>query len=82
MTQHDKTITIEVDNETYQVTKKTMAAADILRLVGKDPSIAYLVEVNGRHQDSYKDRPEAEVKLHNQSKFITAATGPTPVSDQ
>lgn len=78
--EHDKTVTITVDTDPYQVDKGETMASDIVRLTGKDPAVSYLVEIQGRHQESYKDRPEAMVKVHEHSTFVTASSPPTTVS--
>lgn len=80
--QSPKTVTIEVDNESLVVEKGTMTAAAIVEMSGKDPATHYLIEVQGRHQVAYKDQPNELVKVHENSKFATACSGPTTVSGE
>jgi hypothetical protein len=73
-------IEFEVDGEPLETTEKTLTATQILILAAVDASNHYLVEVKGRHQDSYEGRPDEAIHMHEKQKFITVATGPTPVS--
>jgi hypothetical protein len=76
-----KTFEITIDGKSYNVAEKTMTATQILALAGKTSVEYYLVEIRGRKERvSYKDQPNAEVKLHPGSKFISVSTGETPVS--
>jgi hypothetical protein len=74
-------IDITIDGSPYTVTSREMTARELLALAGKDAEEFYLVEIKGKKERvSYKDNPDAEIKLHEQSKFITVSTGDTPVS--
>ena len=75
-----KTITIEIDGESYEVEEKTMTAAEILEVASLDPASHYLEEVKGRQQISYKGKPDAEIKVHNGSEFLTVPIGDETVS--
>lgn len=80
--EHSETTTIVVDNEEYAVPKHDLTAEDIVRLVGKDPSKVYLVQVEGRNQVSYKDAPTDKPNVHNKAKFVTATSADTQVSER
>lgn len=76
-----KSFEITIDRKPYEVTEKELTATEILELAGKSPAEYYLVEIRGKKERvSYKDKPDAVVKLHPGSKFITVSTGETPVS--
>jgi hypothetical protein len=72
--------TFEVDGEPVETTEKTLTPNQIMQLAGVDAATHYLVELKGREQVSYEGRPDAEIHVHEKQKFITVATGPTPVS--
>ena len=72
--------TFEVDGEPVETTEKTLTATEILGLADVDATNHYLVELRGREQVSYEGRPNEAIKVHEKQKFITVATGPTPVS--
>lgn len=83
--QHDnkdkpKVVHFEVDGEPLETIEETLSPNQIMRLAGVDPANHYLVEVKGRHQESYEGRADEPIHMHQQQKFITVATGPTPVS--
>jgi hypothetical protein len=72
--------TFEVDGEPVETTEKTLTPNQIMELAGVDTASHYLVELKGREQVSYEGRADAEINVHEKQKFITVATGPTPVS--
>ena len=78
--QHPHVIHFEVDDEPLETTEKVLTPAEILALAEVDASNHYLVQVEGRHQESYEGKPDVEIHMHEKMKFITVATGPTPVS--
>jgi hypothetical protein len=76
-----KSFEITIDRKPYEVSEKELTAAQVLGLAGRSPAEYYLVEIRGKKERiSYKDKPDAVVKLHAGSKFITVSTGETPVS--
>lgn len=76
-----KDVVFTVDGETVVTVDRTLTADEILRLAGLDPSVHYLVEIRGREQVSYQGRGGEEIKIHPHHAFVSAATGPTPVSN-
>lgn len=74
-----------VDGEPYTTDKQIMTPNEIL-LGAKcgtskcDPSIYYLIQIEGDHDVSYKDKGTEQIHTHNNMKFVTAKIGPTPVS--
>lgn len=76
-------IHFSVDGEEVTTPNHEMTPDQIIRdLGGKDPTQNYLVELHGKDkQESFKDRGEEPIHLHNNQRFIIISTGPTPVSD-
>ena len=76
----NKQFEIYVDGESYEAPEKTMTANAVLMLAGLETSEHYLVEIKGKHQDSYEGQGDKEIHLHEGSKFISVFIGPTPVA--
>lgn len=76
-----KLFTIFIDGESFEAPDETMTANEILSLGGLSADEHYLVEIKGKHQDSFEGRGDEEIHLHEGSKFISVFTGPTPVAD-
>jgi hypothetical protein len=54
---------------------------EIMANAGIDPNAHYLIRLVGeKNQESYKDRPDAPIHMHEGMRFITASLNPTPVS--
>ncbi len=75
-----KMITFTVDGEPVTTTDPTLTPRQIMKLVGVNPVTNYLVQIKGRHQTSYRDDPDVEIRVHKDDTFFTISTGPTPVS--
>lgn len=75
-----RTFHFTVDDETCSTREHTLTPVEIMKLAGVDPAAHYLVEIHGHHQESYKDKAETPIHMHQNQKFITLATGGTPVS--
>ena len=69
-----------VDDEPQTTTQHVLTARQILTNAGIDPSTHYLVEVKGKDKESYRDKPDAEIHMHEHQRFISVSTGGTPVS--
>lgn len=72
--------TFLVDGEPVSTNERALTPAQIMGLAHVDPASNYLVRVEGRHQTSYKDRPNDKIEVHEDEVFVTVSTGPTPVS--
>ncbi len=71
-----------VDGEPYESTQRELTPNEIIkRFAQKDPATHYLVQIEGHHQESYKDKGDVPIKMHDGMKFQVISTGPTPVSD-
>jgi len=40
----------------------------------------YLVQIEGRHQESYQNRMDEVIHMHEHQKFVSVFVGPVPVS--
>jgi hypothetical protein len=74
------TFTYSVDDEPQSTDEHTLTARQILQNAGIDPQNNYLVQVEGQHQESFKDKPDAVIHMHQHMKFVSVFNGPTPVS--
>ena len=79
-TQHGVTFEYTVDGEEQTTHEHTLTPTQILSNAGIDPASHYLVELRGKHQVSYQGKPNEEIHMHEHQRFISVATGPTPVS--
>jgi hypothetical protein len=75
---HD--IEITVDLKTVTTTVRELTPAQIMELVGIDPATHFLIEVEGREQKSLEGQNGVLLHLHEDMKFVSASTRPTPVS--
>jgi hypothetical protein len=73
-------IDFEVDGDRLDTTERQLTPRQILKLAKIDPATHYLVQIQGRHQIPYKDKPDEPIQMHDGLKFISVSTGPTPVS--
>lgn len=69
-----------VDDEPQTTEQHSLTARQILQNAGIDPASHYLVRVEGQHQESYKDKPDEPIHIHEHMKFISVFNGPTAVS--
>ena len=73
-------INYKVDDEPQTTTERVLTPKQILENAKIDPNSHYLVQLEGKHQISYKDNPNQEIHMHEGMIFISVSTGPTPVS--
>jgi hypothetical protein len=69
-----------VDDEPESTEERVLTPAQILQSAGTNPATHYLVQIDGHHQISYQNNPNAEIHMHEHMRFISIPTGPTPVS--
>ena len=69
-----------VNNEPQTTTGHALTPAQIMITAGIDPATNYLIGIVGATQKSYKDKPEEQIRMHENMKFITNFTGEVPVS--
>ena len=74
------TFQFTVDDEPYNTGEHTLTARQILELAGKDSNSYYLKQIKGQHQESYKDKMDELIHMHQHMKFITIYNGSTGVS--
>ena len=79
--QKDKKIDFTIDGDRYATGESKVTARELLVSFAKlDPDLFYLVELDGSHQHSYKEKLDETIHLHEKAAFITVSLGPTPVS--
>lgn len=74
------TFNYTVDDEPQSTTELVLTPSQILEKAGIDPTSHYLVEIKGNHRESYENKPDAEIHMHQHMKFVSVSTRPTPVS--
>lgn len=74
------TFDFKVDGEDHSTSEHTLTPRQILEIAGLDPANHYLIQLNGKQQESYKDRPDVSIHMHQKMEFLSVFTGPTPVS--
>ena len=78
---HPHLIHYRVDDEPQETTTHILTPTEIMEKAKVDPKTHYLIRLIGeKDQESYKDRPDAKIHMHEGMRFITASLGPTPVS--
>jgi hypothetical protein len=78
--QKEKTVAVLVDNETVTGVPQHTTPDAILEKVAVDPSTHYLVRISGREQHSYDGKGNEAITVHEDEKFVTVSTGPTPTA--
>jgi hypothetical protein len=74
------TFTIFVDGEPLSTSEKVLTPTQIIALAKLDPSTRYLIEIEGKHEVSYKDKPDQPIHIHEKQRFVTRFCGPMQVS--
>ncbi|MBZ5538444.1 MAG: hypothetical protein LAO31_21065 [Acidobacteriia bacterium] len=74
------TITYTVDDEPQTTTSHELNANQILSSAGIDIASHYLVQIEGHQRESYQNKGDQPIHMHEHMKFISVSTGPTPVS--
>ena len=76
-----KLVTITIDGEEYEVEKEELTPRELLELAGLDVTTSYLILLHGQgNQDSYKDKLDTPIKVHERMRFVSADLGPAPVA--
>jgi hypothetical protein len=79
---HRVEIHFSVDGEEYETRQRKWTPNEIIKEFGKkDPATNYLVAIRGAHKESFKDKGDQEIEIHECEAFQIVSTGPTPVSD-
>ncbi len=74
------TFTYSVDDEPQTTGEHVLTPVQILQNAGIDPGTHYLVQIMGNHQESYQNKLNEPIHMHERMKFISVSTGPTTVS--
>lgn len=69
-----------VDDEPQATENHVLTANQILTNAGIDPTQHYLVELKGATRESYENRGDEEIHMHQHMRFVSVRVGPTPVS--
>ncbi len=69
-----------VDDEQQTTSQHVLTPRDILINVGLNPTTYYLVQIKGNEQESYKDKYDEQIQMHQDMTFISVYIGDTPVS--
>jgi|1185.fasta_scaffold623508_2 sulfur carrier protein ThiS len=75
-----KKITIEVDDEKFEVEERSMTVSELLALIDLDPEESYLVELHGQGSQKKYEGADEEIKLHNGIRFVSADRAPAEVA--
>jgi hypothetical protein len=76
------TIRFFVDGEDEVTNEHDLTPNFIIKEFGhKDPATHYLVRLQGNHLESYQDKADDPIRMHNNLRFQIISLGPTPVSD-
>jgi hypothetical protein len=79
---HPRLIHFTLDGEPYTTDEPRMTPNHILQTFGHlDPLKNYLVQLEGNHKESYLDKGDEPIRVHEHARFISVRIGPTPVSD-
>jgi hypothetical protein len=73
-------IHFKVDGSHLTIGAPDSTPNEILRLASIDPTTHYLVRINGRKRESFQDKGDLGIKVHQGDVFISVSVGPTPVS--
>ena len=69
-----------VDGEPQETTEQILTPVQILSKAGLDASQYYLVEIIGNKQESFQNKPNDSIHMHEKMEFISVFLGSTPVS--
>ncbi|MBU6389174.1 hypothetical protein KGQ71_01525 [Patescibacteria group bacterium] len=76
--QHE--IQFKVDGVEYTTTEQTLTPLGIMGIAGVDHTNHYLVQIEGNHRESYQEKEEVVIHMHEHMKFICIYTGAETVS--
>ena len=78
--EHERVIHYTVNDEHQKTEEERLTPVQILTNAHIDPQTNYLIEIKGKEQISFKDKPNEPIEMKNGMKFISQFIGPTPVS--
>jgi hypothetical protein len=71
-----------LDGEPFETRRHELTPNKIIREFGNlDSATHYLVEIEGRHRESFQGKGDDLIKIYEGERFQTISIGPTPVSD-
>lgn len=75
-------IRYSVNDEPEWTKHKELTPVEIMNDAGVDSETNYLTEIKHDHKkESFKDKPNERIHMHDDMKFITTFVGPKPVSN-
>lgn len=77
---HEHVIDFTVDGEKLTTTEQELTPRQIMEMASTDPQTHYLMQIEGRHRESYQGKDDSPIHVRDDAKFITVSTGPTTVS--
>ena len=75
-----KKITIEIDDEKFEVEERSMSVSELLTLVHLDAAESYIVELHGQGGQKKFEGAAEEIKLHDGIRFVSADRAPAEVA--
>jgi len=69
-----------VDDEPQSTSEQNLTPRQILQNAEIDPATHYLVEIKGQHKESYQNKMDEPIQMHQHMKFVSVFNGPTTVS--
>lgn len=69
-----------LDDEAQETTEHELTPSQILTNAQLAPATHYLVQIEGKHRESYEHEPTEQIHMHEHMVFVSVFTGPTTVS--
>jgi hypothetical protein len=69
-----------VDGEPQETSAHSLTPTQILTNAGIDATNHYLVEVKGKHQESFRDKAETPIHIDQHMQFVSVFVGSMTVS--
>lgn len=76
----EEVVRYTVNTRPFTTEAEKLTPREIMSLAGIDPAKNYLTLIHGRHQESFKDKPDAEIEMKDGMTFVSSSIEPTPVS--
>lgn len=79
---HNEAIKFAIDGEPYRTHAPELTPYDLLKdFAGVDPTTHHLVQIDGKHRESYAGRETEPIKMHDKIKFQIVSNECATVSD-
>lgn len=78
---HRREVVVVVDNEKVRLSGHRQTPRAIMKAAGIDPETHYLtIILEHGHQESLEGKTDEVIEIHDDERFVSAKTGPVPVS--